>query len=217
MDLKNWGIARIRRTGLVALIMLVLSISLSACGDTAPAVTTQPTATPGVPTQAISTPVTASETPTSQAIGSDVSPTAVGTSTATAETPVQAGVCAKLNLNELTEDALLTTIPGFSSRMVREFLEYRPYASIQQFRREIGKYVDASTVAEYEKYVFVPVDPNASDADTLMQLPGVDATIAAALTEGRPYASDEAFLQSLATHVSEPQLADAHCYLGASQ
>jgi len=60
----------------------------------------------------------------------------------------------------------------------REFQEYRPYASIQQFRREIGKYVDAAQVADYEKYVFVPIGPNEADEATLLDLPGVDAAIA---------------------------------------
>jgi len=60
----------------------------------------------------------------------------------------------------------------FGNRMVREFLEYRPYISIQQFRREIGKYVEEAQVAEYEQYVYVPVNVNESDAATLQQLPG---------------------------------------------
>jgi radical SAM superfamily enzyme with C-terminal helix-hairpin-helix motif len=127
----------------------------------------------------------------------------------------QAASCAKLNLNALSQDALMATIPNFSNRMVREFLEYTPYVSIQQFRREIGKYVDASQVAEYEKYVYVPVDPNNSDADTLKQLPGVDDAIAAELINGRPYASNAAFVQALATRVSDQQLAESTCYLVA--
>ena len=44
-----------------------------------------------------------------------------------------------LNLNTATSEDLLT-IPGVGNRLVREFLEYRPYISMQQFRREIGKY-----------------------------------------------------------------------------
>ena len=45
------------------------------------------------------------------------------------------------------------TIPGMTSRMVHEFEEYRPYTSMEQFRREIGKYVDAKEVARLESYV----------------------------------------------------------------
>src|SRR5215510_881236 len=82
----------------------------------------------------------------------------------------------KLNLNTVTGDELLATIPGFPNRMVREFQEYRPYVSIQQFRREIGKYVGDSQVAEYENYVFVPISINDSDSETLRQIPGLDVT-----------------------------------------
>ena len=57
-----------------------------------------------------------------------------------------------LNLNTATPEDLLT-IPGVGNRLVREFLEYRPYISMQQFRREIGKYVSDEEVARLERYV----------------------------------------------------------------
>lgn len=50
-------------------------------------------------------------------------------------------------------DADLMTIPGLGSRMLREFKEYRPYRGIAQFRREIGKYVDAAEVSRLERYI----------------------------------------------------------------
>ncbi len=37
--------------------------------------------------------------------------------------------------------------------MLREFKEYRPYTNIEQFRKEIGKYVDKKEVARLERYV----------------------------------------------------------------
>ena len=37
--------------------------------------------------------------------------------------------------------------------MLGEFKEYRPYKAMQQFRREIGKYVDDKEVARLERYV----------------------------------------------------------------
>ncbi|HEX6289384.1 MAG TPA: hypothetical protein VFZ66_09350 [Herpetosiphonaceae bacterium] len=119
----------------------------------------------------------------------------------------------KLNLNTATEEQLLGTIPNFSQRMVREFMEYRPYISIEQFRREIGKYVDAAQVAAYEQYVYVPIDVDESDAATLQQIPGVDPTIANSLIAGRPYGSNQAFLATLGTSVSPDQLAAAAAYL----
>jgi radical SAM superfamily enzyme with C-terminal helix-hairpin-helix motif len=99
--------------------------------------------------------------------------------------------------------------------MVREFQEYRPYTSILQFRREIGKYVDEQTVAGYEDYVYVPIDVNAADADTLQQIPGLDATEAAALIAARPFASNEAFITTLLQHISADELAVAQSYLAS--
>jgi len=52
-------------------------------------------------------------------------------------------------------DADILTIPGVGSRMLREFKEYRPYESIEKFRREIGKYVDKTEVARLERYVMI--------------------------------------------------------------
>ena len=57
-----------------------------------------------------------------------------------------------IGLNDATRDEILL-IPGVGSRMAREFEEYRPYADIAQFRREIGKYVDEAEVARLERYV----------------------------------------------------------------
>ena len=47
-------------------------------------------------------------------------------------------------------------IPGVGKRMQHEFEEYRPYKSIETFRREIGKYVDKAEVARLEQYVSIP-------------------------------------------------------------
>lgn len=121
---------------------------------------------------------------------------------------------AKLNLNTVSGDELLATIPGFPSRMVREFQEYRPYASIQQFRREIGKYIDDAQVAEYEKYVYVPISFNDSDPATLQQIPGLDETEAGTLISSRPFASQDEFLTKLSQYISADELEIAKSYLG---
>lgn len=57
-----------------------------------------------------------------------------------------------VNLNKASGDEILL-IPGVGARMRREFEEYRPYSSIEQFRREIGKYVDAAELARLEKFI----------------------------------------------------------------
>jgi DNA uptake protein ComE-like DNA-binding protein len=119
----------------------------------------------------------------------------------------------KLNVNTASQADLLRAIPNLGNRMVHEFEEYRPYKSIQRFRREIGKYVDQNQIAEYEKYIFVPIDENQSDAATLQQIPGLDANEAQELIAGRPHASRDAFLAKLGENVSADDLAVAKTYL----
>lgn len=62
-----------------------------------------------------------------------------------------------MNLNTATPDDIML-VPGMSRRMMGEFREYRPYRNIDQFRREIGKYVPKEEVARFEQYVFVPAN-----------------------------------------------------------
>lgn len=57
-----------------------------------------------------------------------------------------------INLNTASDSDILS-IPGLGQRMLREFKEYRPYTVMEQFRREIGKYVDKNEVARLERYV----------------------------------------------------------------
>ena len=59
-----------------------------------------------------------------------------------------------LDLNSATAEEI-TLIPGVGNRMRHEFEEYRPYRAIEQFRREIGKYVDDAEVARLERYVTI--------------------------------------------------------------
>lgn len=59
-----------------------------------------------------------------------------------------------INLNTVS-DAELSLVPGINRKMKHEFEEYRPYTSITQFQREIGKYVDNNEVARLERYVFI--------------------------------------------------------------
>ena len=67
---------------------------------------------------------------------------------------VYARVWKPIDLNKATDQEILL-IPGIGNRMLHEFKEYRPYTSIEQFRREIGKYVDDAEVARLEKYVAI--------------------------------------------------------------
>lgn len=57
-----------------------------------------------------------------------------------------------INLNTASDEGILS-IPGVGNRLLHEFKEYRPYRSLAQFRREIGKYVSDAEVARLERYV----------------------------------------------------------------
>jgi len=59
-----------------------------------------------------------------------------------------------VKLNTASDEGMLS-IPGVGSRLLHEFKEYRPYRNIEQFRREIGKYVNEKELARLERYVVV--------------------------------------------------------------
>jgi DNA uptake protein ComE-like DNA-binding protein len=81
-------------------------------------------------------------------------PTTGSTATSTTSTDASGAAIVPININTAT-DAEILRIPGVGPRMLREFKEYRPYTSIEQFRREIGKYVDKAEVARLEKYIVI--------------------------------------------------------------
>jgi DNA uptake protein ComE-like DNA-binding protein len=59
-----------------------------------------------------------------------------------------------VNLNTATKEQIIT-IPGAGNRMEREFNEYRPWKTKEQFEKEIGKYVDAKEVARLWRFVYI--------------------------------------------------------------
>jgi DNA uptake protein ComE-like DNA-binding protein len=60
----------------------------------------------------------------------------------------------RIDLNTASDEDILS-IPGLGQRMLHEFKEYRPYTSMEQFRKEIGKYVGEKEVARLERYVTI--------------------------------------------------------------
>jgi len=68
------------------------------------------------------------------------------------KTALYAKVFVPIDLNKATREEIML-IPGMTRRMAHEFEEYRPYTSLAQFDKEIGKYVDAAEVARLRSYV----------------------------------------------------------------
>lgn len=118
----------------------------------------------------------------------------------------------QIDLNAASRDEIML-IPGMTSRMAHEFEEYRPYTSLEQFRREIGKYVDAAEVARLEQYVFVPLKLNSASAEALMTIPGMTNRMVHEFEEYRPYTSMEQFRREIGKYVDEDEVARLESYV----
>jgi DNA uptake protein ComE-like DNA-binding protein len=104
-----------------------------------------------------------------------------------------------INLNATSREEILL-VPGVGARMAGEFEEYRPYQTLQQFRREIGKYVDSTEVARLEQFVFVPIDLNSASDEDIMSIPGMGRRMLLEFKEYRPYQSIEQFRREIGIH-----------------
>ncbi|HEX9875326.1 MAG TPA: helix-hairpin-helix domain-containing protein [Gammaproteobacteria bacterium] len=118
----------------------------------------------------------------------------------------------QINLNTASEDEIML-IPGMTARMAHEFEEYRPYTSLEQFRREIGKYVDENEVARLEQYVFVPMSLNTASSEDFMTIPGMTARMVHEFEEYRPYTSIEQFRREIGKYVDENEVARLESYV----
>ena len=123
-----------------------------------------------------------------------------------------ARVFRQIDLNHASREEILL-IPGMTSRMAHEFEEYRPYTSLEQFRREIGKYVDATEVARLEQYVFVPLKLNAASAEAFMTIPGMTNRMVHEFEEYRPYTSMEQFRREIGKYVDAKEVARLESYV----
>jgi DNA uptake protein ComE-like DNA-binding protein len=118
----------------------------------------------------------------------------------------------QINLNQASR-AEIMLIPGMSNRMAHEFEEYRPYTSLAQFRREIGKYVDAKEVARLEQYVFVPMNLNTATEADFKTIPGMTNRMVHEFMEYRPYASIEQFRREIGKYVDAKEVARLESYV----
>ena len=118
----------------------------------------------------------------------------------------------QINLNTASRDEIML-IPRMTARMAHEFEEYRPYTSLEQFRREIGKYVDANEVARLEQYVFVPLSLNKASAQDFMTIPGMTNRMVHEFEEYRPYTGIEQFRREIGKYVSKDEVARLERYV----
>ncbi len=117
-----------------------------------------------------------------------------------------------INLNTAPESVFLD-VPGVGEKMAHEFVEYRPYQSIRQFRREMGKYVDESEIARYEQYVFVPVNLNNASKEEILAIPGMGEKMLHEFEEYRPYKSIAQFRREIGKYVDDVELARLERYV----
>ncbi|MBX3173758.1 MAG: hypothetical protein KF709_05065 [Gemmatimonadaceae bacterium] len=117
-----------------------------------------------------------------------------------------------INLNAATREEILM-VPGIGPRMLREFLEYRPYRGLGQFRKEMLKYVGEDEVARMEQYVFVPMDLNTASDDDLRTIPGFGPRMLREFREYRPYRSIGQFRQEIGKYVNAQEVARLERYI----
>jgi predicted DNA-binding helix-hairpin-helix protein len=118
-----------------------------------------------------------------------------------------------VNLNLSPRDEIML-IPNAGRRMAREFDEYKPYTGgYAQFRREIGKYVNAEEVARLEQYTFIPIDLNTASDSAILSIPGTGARMLREFKEYRPYPNIEKFRREIGKYVNEKEVARLERYV----
>jgi len=118
----------------------------------------------------------------------------------------------QINLNTASEEEILM-IPGTGKRLLHEFLEYRPYKTLAQFHKEIGKYVDKTELARLEQYVFVSINLNTASDEDILSIPGMGKRMLGEFKEYRPYANIEKFRKEIGKYVDKKEVARLERYV----
>ena len=105
-----------------------------------------------------------------------------------------------VNLNTGTREEILL-IPGAGTRMVREFMEYRPWKTWAQFDKEIGKYVGQAETDRLKQYVFIPVNLNLATDDDILSIPGAGTRMVREFKEYRPWKAKAQFDKEIGKYV----------------
>ena len=129
-----------------------------------------------------------------------------------AKAALYVGLFVPIDLNAASREEIMH-VPGINRKMAHEFDEYRPYTSMEQFRREIGKYVDEAEVARFEQYVFVPLGLNSASEEDFATIPGMNRKMVHEFEEYRPYTSIEQFRREIGKYVDEAEVARLERYI----
>jgi len=111
-----------------------------------------------------------------------------------------------VNLNTAKAPEILL-IPKIASRMTREFEEYRPWKTMAQFDREIGKYVGAAETNRLKQYVFIPLDLNTATDEQFQTIPGLPANMLREFKEYRPWKTKAQFDREIGKYVGDKETA----------
>ena len=117
-----------------------------------------------------------------------------------------------INLNSSSAEEM-KLVPGVGRRIAHEFEEYRPYKSMNHWRRKIGKYVDDEELSRLEQYVFVPLELNSASEEDILTIPGVGKRIAHEFEEYRPYKSMNHWRREIGKYVDDKELARLERYV----
>jgi DNA uptake protein ComE-like DNA-binding protein len=111
-----------------------------------------------------------------------------------------------INLNTGTAPEILL-VPRIAKRMTHEFEEYRPWVSMAQFDKEIGKYVGADETNRLKEYVFIPLDLNAATDDQFKTIPNLPAAMLKEFKEYRPWKTKAQFDKEIGKYVGAKETA----------
>ncbi len=121
-------------------------------------------------------------------------------------TPLYEKAFVHINLNTATAPEILL-IPRIARRMTHEFEEYRPWISMAQFDKEIGKDVDATEVARLKQYLFIPIDLNNATDEQFKTIPNLAGNMLHEFKEYRPWKTKAQFDKEIGKYVGPKETA----------
>ena len=119
-----------------------------------------------------------------------------------------------VNLNNATDDEILSIPAAQPNRILREFKEYRPYKDLSVFHREMRKYWDEAEVSRLEQYVFVPINLNTATDEEILSIPAAQPNrILREFKEYRPYTNMDQFHREMRKYWDEKEVSRLQRYV----